>query len=130
MSQTQPAPSILLIEKDDVTLDIYQRELSKSFTVFAFLNPGGVLETLANRDIQAVVIEPEIASGEGWGLIDAIHNTFPDRSIPVVVCSTRDASHLSAHKNIVKYLTKPVLPNTLRKVILEVLTGWEMIKKI
>ena len=130
MSQTQPAPSILLIEKDDVTLDIYQRELSKSFTVIAFLKPGGVLEALANKDIQAVIIEPEIASGEGWGLIEAIHNTFPDRCIPVIVCSTRDASHLSAHKNIVKYLTKPILPNTLRKIILEILDGQEMIKNI
>ncbi len=130
MSQTHPAPSILLIEKDDVTLDIYQRELSKSFTVFAFLKPGGVLETLASQDIQAVIIEPEIAAGEGWGLIEAIHKTFPDRCIPVIVCSTRDASHLSANKNIAKYLTKPVLPKTLRKVILEVLGGREMIKNI
>ena len=59
----------MLIEKDEVTLELYQRELSKSFGVLAFTEITGVLEALANQDIQAVVIEPEIHSGEGWELI-------------------------------------------------------------
>ena len=65
-------PAILLIEKDEITLEIYQRELRKSFTVFAFQETSGVLETLAAHDIRALVIEPEINSGEGWNLIDGI----------------------------------------------------------
>jgi hypothetical protein len=63
--KTRP-PAIVLIEKDEITLELYQRELSKSFTVFAFNELNGIIETVANQDIQAVVIEPEIHSGKGW----------------------------------------------------------------
>jgi response regulator RpfG family c-di-GMP phosphodiesterase len=112
-------PTIVLIEKDEVTLELYQRELSKSFGVLAFTEITGVLEALANQDIQAVVIEPEIHSGEGWELIHSIHMTFPNRSIPVIVCSTRDTSDISRAGEVTKHLTKPVLPKTLREKTLE-----------
>ena len=74
--------AIVLIENDTVTLELYQRELCKSFTVFVFTELNGVLEVLNNQDIQAVVIEPEIDYGKGWELIRAIHNgsSKPDHS--------------------------------------------------
>ncbi len=113
------APTIVLIEKDQVTLDLYQRELSKSFAVLAFTEIAGVLETMANQDIQAVVIEPEIHFGQGWELIHSIHVTFPNRFIPVIVCSTRDTNDISRAGEVTKHLTKPVLPKTLREKTLE-----------
>jgi DNA-binding response OmpR family regulator len=116
------APTIVLIEKDQVTLDLYQRELSKSFAVLAFTEIAGVLETMANQDIQAVVIEPEIHYGQGWELIHSIHVTFPNRFIPVIVCSTRDTDDIDLAEEVTKHLTKPVLPKTLREKTLETLT--------
>jgi len=113
-------PEILLIEKDEITLELYQRELSKSFSVVAFTELGGVLETLAERDIQAVIIEPETCTGQGWDLIDTIHLVFPGRSIPVIVCSTRDEGSQNRGKPISCYLTKPVLPKALREKTLEI----------
>jgi DNA-binding response OmpR family regulator len=114
-------PAIVLIEKDEVTLDLYRRELSTSFEVFSFTEIDDVLETVANQDIQAVIIEPEIHSGQGWNLIDSIPAAFPDRSIPVIVCSTRDASDACPPPSVSKYLTKPVLPKTLREKTLEII---------
>jgi DNA-binding response OmpR family regulator len=114
------APEILLIEKDEITLDLYQRELSKSFNVLAFTDLDGVLETLATRDIRIVIIEPETCTGQGWDLIDTIHREFPDRSIPVIVCSTRDESSQNRRKHVSSYLTKPVLPKTLHEKTLEI----------
>jgi DNA-binding response OmpR family regulator len=116
-----PPPVIVLIENDEVTLELYQRELRKSFTVLAFMEIKDVLDTIAQRDIQAVVIEPEIQSGQGWELIHSIHAAFPERLIPVIVCSTRDATHTGSASEVAKYLTKPVLPKTLREITLEVL---------
>ena len=113
------APTIVLIEEDEVTLDLYRRELSKSFAVLAFTEINDVLATMAKQDIQAVVIEPEIHYGQGWELIHSIHMTFPNRSIPVIVCSTRDTDHIDHPGEITKHLTKPVLPKTLRKKTLE-----------
>ena len=115
------APAIVLIEKDEVTLELYQRELSKSFTVFPFTELSGVLETMANQDIQAVLIEPEIESRQGWELIHSIHLAFPDRLIPVIVCSTRDTRRIDHAWEVTKHLTKPVLPKTLREKTLEIL---------
>jgi DNA-binding response OmpR family regulator len=115
------APAIVLIEDNEVTLDLYRRELSKSFTVFACPEISGVLDILAKQDIQAVVIEPEIHSGQGWDLIDSIATAFSDRRIPIIVCSTRDASVTGPGCDVAKYLTKPVLPNVLREKTLDVL---------
>ncbi len=114
-------PTIVLIEKDDVTLDLYRRELCKSFEVLSFTEIDGVLETMANRDIQAVIIEPEISSGQGWTLLNSIDEAFPDQSIPVIVCSTRDISDAPPQSFISKYLTKPVLPRELKEKTLEVI---------
>jgi len=115
------APAILLIEKDEITLEIYQRELCKSFKVFAFTDLNSAFEALASHDIRAIIIEPEISSGQGWERINSIDVVFPNRPIPVIVCSTRDSSIVNSEKNITLYLTKPVLPKTLRERILGVL---------
>jgi response regulator RpfG family c-di-GMP phosphodiesterase len=110
-----------LIEKDDVTLELYRRELSKSFEVISFTEIDGVLEVIAKRNIQAVIIEPEICSGQGWRLINSIDAAFPDRSIPVIVCSTRDTRNSFSPSSITKYLIKPVLPKELKEKTLEVI---------
>ncbi len=114
-------PAIILIEKDEVTLEIYQRELSNSFTVFTFTELNGVIETLTQQDIQAIAIEPEICAGRGWEFIDAIQKTLSGRDIPIIVCSTRDAPGEIGGRNIARYLTKPVLPRTLRENIIKIL---------
>jgi DNA-binding response OmpR family regulator len=124
-----PIPAIVLIENDDVTLELYQRELCRSFKVFAFTELNGVLEVMANQDIQAVVIEPEIDSGKGWGLIRSIYITYPDRPIPVIVCSTRDSSNGGSALQVAKYLTKPVLPGTLREKTLEIIREKDKLKR-
>jgi response regulator RpfG family c-di-GMP phosphodiesterase len=118
-----PSPAIVLIENDEITLELYQRELCKSFSIFAFTDIKGVLEVMTTQDIRAVIIEPEIHSGKGWDLIHSIHETFPDRFIPVLVCTTRDRSNMVPSIKVTKYLTKPVLPRTLREKTLEILNG-------
>jgi len=114
-------PSIVLIEDDEVTLEIYQRELSKSFTVFAFTQINDIPDVMSSQNIRAVIIEPEINSGKGWELIPSIYTTYPDRCIPIIVCTTRDISNTGLAREISKYLTKPVLPRTLREKTLEVI---------
>jgi DNA-binding response OmpR family regulator len=121
--------TIVLIEEDELTLELYLRELSKSFDIFSFSGLGGVLELIANQDIQAVVIEPESDSGKGWSLIHSIYSTFPERSIPVIVCSTRDTNKEVPVLEVAKYLTKPVLPKTLREKTLEIIHEKNKLKR-
>jgi DNA-binding response OmpR family regulator len=114
-------PVIILIEKDEVTLDLYRRELSKSFTVLPFAEAEGVLGAIADQDVQAVIIEPEAQYEQGRGFIHSIYTSFPNRFIPVIVCSTRDTDDVDLAGEITKHLTKPVLPTILRKRVLEIL---------
>ena len=115
------APAIVLIETDEITLELYQRELSKSFTVFGFTEINKALETITQQDIQALVIEPEINAGQGWEFIRSIRTDLPERTLPVIVCTTRDASNTDRIAEVSEYLTKPVLPRTLREKTLEVI---------
>ena len=122
-------PAIVLIENDDITLELYQRELCKSFSVFAFTKIEGVLEVIRDHDIRVVVIEPEINSGKGWDLIHSVYSNFPNRPIPVIVCSTRDSSNVDPEFEVARYLTKPVLPGKLREKILEVIHEKDKLEK-
>lgn len=122
-------PAIVLIEKDEITLELYQRELCKSFAVFAFTELKGVLQVMATNDIRAVVIEPEINSQKGWDFIRSIHAAFPGRLIPIIVCSTRDGSNADPASEVTKYLTKPVLPRTLRETTLAIIQEKESLRK-
>jgi len=117
------APAILLVEKDVVTLEMYQRELSKSFTVFALTDIQRIPDVLASQDIQAVVIEPEIDHQRAWELIQSIQGMASHRPTPVIVCSTRDAAGSGGGREVARYLTKPVLPHRLREITLEVLAS-------
>ena len=121
MNKNHQFPAILLIERDEVTLEIYQRELIKSFNVYASTEINKALEVLATQDIVAVVIEPETSSGRGWELIDMMHKDSSTQLIPVIISSTRDPSSETSSRGITKYLIKPVLPKTLREKVLEVL---------
>ena len=121
-------PAILLIEKDEVTLEMYERELCKSFTVFAQTDTAGIPELLASQPIQALIIEPEIHHGKGWALIRSLPTLFPSRLIPVIVCSTREPYGSGRGPEAARYLTKPVLPQTLREMTLEVL-GSEAVRR-
>jgi DNA-binding response OmpR family regulator len=123
MQLISQAPAILLVEKDAVTLEMYQRELSKSFTVFALTDIRRIPDILDSQDIQAMVIEPEIDRRRAWELIQSIQAQYPKRLMPVIVCSTRDAAGPGASRVVARYLTKPVLPNRLREITLEVLAS-------
>jgi DNA-binding NtrC family response regulator len=118
-------PAILLIEDDEITLELYQRELSKSFSVHAFSSLQGVLEAIDCQDIRAIVIEPEVDSGKGWELIKTIAALEPAHSIPMIVCSTTDNRKPLVSLLVKKYLIKPVLPRTLREMTLEIIPGEE-----
>ncbi len=116
-------PAIVLIEMDEVTLDLYRRELCRSFEVLAFNHLDGVLDVIVSRDVQAVIIEPEIASGQGWQLINTLAAAFPDHPLSVIVCTTRDKRNEQIPESVIRYLTKPVLPKVLKETALEVIKG-------
>ncbi len=115
------ASSVLIIENDSPTLEMYRRELSRNYTVLACLNEEEALQMALTPDLCAVVLEPAISDGHGWRLIAALKKILGERQVPIILCSTQDERKRGIKEGVAAFLVKPVLPSelheTLRKII-------------
>lgn len=108
-----PRKAIVLVERDKVTLELYQRELSREFQVFAFHDTAGVMDVLRTQTIDAVILEPDLPSGAGWALLSEINQFQFLKPLPIILCSTLDARRRGFENGANIYLVKPVLPTVL-----------------
>jgi DNA-binding response OmpR family regulator len=115
--------SILIIEYDDPTRELYVRELTRDYHVFACAEDHEALALLHTHTIDAIVLEPSRPNGHGWQLFAEIQAANADRSIPVVLCSTLDERSRGAELGASAYLVKPVLPKTLLETLHRLLIG-------
>jgi DNA-binding response OmpR family regulator len=113
--------SVLIIENDPPTLELYRRELSRDYKVLACLNEDDALQLANATDLCAVVLEPAISGGSGWSLLSRLIKQFGKRQIPIILCSTQDERRRGIKEGAAAFLVKPVLPvelrNTLRKIV-------------
>jgi DNA-binding response OmpR family regulator len=114
-------PTVLIIEADQLTSDLYQRELGRDVAVATCSNEMTAWEILRTRDVRAVVLEPAGLGAEGWNLLARIkaHPSFS--AIPVIVCSTQDERRKGLELGAALFLVKPVLPATLSAVLRQVI---------
>jgi DNA-binding response OmpR family regulator len=119
MKRTQS--SVLIIENDLPTLEMYRRELSREYTVLACADEDEALRLASAVDLCAVILEPAISGGQGWLLVPALIRTFGDRRIPIILCSTQDERRRGLVEGASIFLVKPVLPVELHEVLHKVL---------
>lgn len=113
--------SILLVEADDVTQQLYARELSRRYRVFTCRDEVDALRFLRTEDIRAIILEPALADGLGWRLLASIRHMQPGADIPIVLCSAVDERRKGMDLGAAAYLIKPVLPVTLRNTLDQIL---------
>ena len=113
----EPSPTILLIEDDEATSELYQRELKRAYTVLACDSESEALALLQSNVIGAIVLEPAMHSGQGWAILEVLHTMPHTRTIPVILCSTLDERRLGMELGATRYLIKPVLPRALLDAI-------------
>ncbi len=113
-------PTILIIENDPPTLELYCRELSWDFRVLACYSKSETLDAIDSQSPSAIILEPAAMNEEGWDLLNAIV-ALPGRSLPVILCTILDERKRGIQEGAAAYLIKPVLPavllETLHKVI-------------
>ncbi len=113
--------TILIIENDPPTLELYRRELIQDYQVLPCLNEEEALRLAGSPDLCAVVLEPAISDGSGWRLLSKLKKAFGERQIPIILCSTQDERRRGLKEGASAFLVKPVLPielhDTLRKII-------------
>ena len=110
----RPVQRTILIVDDDVpTLELYQRELAREYRVLTCTDEHEATELLEHEDVSAVVLEPVAVGDQGWARLAAMTHTQAERSVPVLVCSTQDDRRRDVAMGAVGRLVKPVLPATL-----------------
>jgi DNA-binding response OmpR family regulator len=117
------AQTILIVECDLPTLELYQRELSRDYQILACSEAQQALPLLQTNSVSAVVLEPSTPDEQGWSLLAAIKSLPGLAPIPVVLCSTLDERKRGMEMGAVAYLVKPVLPTTLRETLHQI-TRW------
>ncbi len=116
-------PTVLIIEQDDATRELYQRELGRHYDVLGSSNANHSIELLQNEPIDIVVLEPAMADGAGWQLIEALRQVHSGAPTPIVLCSALDERKRGKSLGAAAYLVKPVLPATLLDTLNRVLQG-------
>jgi DNA-binding response OmpR family regulator len=106
-------PTILIVEKDLVTLELYARELGRDFQVLACSGTQEALTIIRGRKLNAIVLEPATLDEEGWDLLRTVKSAPDSWSIPVIICSVLDERKRALESGAATCLMKPVLLSTL-----------------
>jgi len=115
--------SILIVESDDPTRELYMREFNRDYRAFACSSEHEVLDLLRTQHIDAIVLEPSQPNGLGWQLLSAIQAATASQHVPVIVCSTLDQRLRGTELGVSAYLVKPVLPKTLVETVRRLLNS-------
>ena len=117
-------PTILIIENDPPSLELYRRELGRDFRVLACFSKSETLDAVDSQNPKAIILEPAALNEEGWDLLNAIV-TLPDRFLPVILCTILDERKRGLQEGAAAYLIKPVLPVTLLETLHKVIKKTE-----
>ena len=114
-------PTIVIVEDDLPTLELYSRELSTEYDVLGTLNKQEALAMVQQTGVRAVIMEPDWGGGQGWELLEAIQRSLKHKTIPILLCSSLDERRRGLEMGAVIYLVKPVLPTELHDALHQIL---------
>lgn len=116
-------PSILMIEDDLPTLELYRGILEMDYEVLSRCDETGILELLARETPHAIILEPAMERGTGWNILATLHTVIREQPIPIIVCTTLDDRKRGLEMGAAEFLTKPVLPNLLLQTLHQLPNG-------
>jgi DNA-binding response OmpR family regulator len=108
-------PTILVLDDDVLSLELYSRELSSNYRVITCERVEDAQYWIRNNLLTAIILEPAINGDEGWPLLREIR-TSPTHP-PVIVCSVLDERKFGLEQGADAFVVKPVLPTTLHHLI-------------
>lgn len=110
-------PTILMVESDLPTIELYRGVLKREYEVLACTNETGALEALSTGDVRAIILEPDLGGGIGWEIFASIRSAIREHPVPVIMCSTSDERKRGLEMGAVIFLVKPVLPSLLLETL-------------
>ena len=115
-------PSLLIIDDDLPTLELYQRELSGDYMVLTCQERSRAEQLIETPGLCAIILEPTLSGGEGWKLLSYLSNIKDSLNFSVILCSTSDERKRGLKEGAHVFLTKPVLPATLHMLLDQIVT--------
>ncbi len=112
-----PKRTVLILDNDEVTRDLYRRELERRFDVVAVNNEQEAWDAMTACAVDGIVLEPAALEDEDWAFVARLRTSDAHRRVPIVVCSTMDARRRGAELGAVAYLIKPVTPQLLSRTL-------------
>lgn len=105
--------SLLLLEPDRATRQLYARELGKRWHVVAVEQPDDVLAILESQPISAVILELGASEEDRWQLLTLVKARVECSALPIIICSSIDERGKGYEFGVSAYLVKPVSPSQL-----------------
>ncbi|BAL99331.1 MULTISPECIES: response regulator [Caldilinea] len=112
-----PNKTVLILDADEATRDLYRRGLGQSFTVMTAATEQDAWRIIESAPIDGLVLEPESLEDEAWGFIVRLRALERYRNLPIILCSTLDARRRGAELGATAYLIKPVTPEMLNRTL-------------
>lgn len=116
-----PKRTVLILDIDEVTNELYRRELGRRFQVVTCTSERAAWQTLQAQSVDAIVLEPATLEDEEWRFVTQLRASAQHQRTPIIVCSTLDARRRSAEVGATAYLIKPVTPHLLSATVQSVL---------
>jgi DNA-binding response OmpR family regulator len=116
-----PQNTILIIENDIPTLELYCQALGTGFHTIGTLNAAEALELARQNSIQAIILEPGMNQQHGWDLVAELRQVLQPTPPPIILCSWLDERRRGRELNVAAYLVKPVMPAELNEVLHQIL---------
>lgn len=105
--------AILIVDDDLATCALYERVLGVTYRVIVCGDGPSARAVLASQSVAIVILEPNLAYGQGWAFLEDMRATPATGSTPVVLCSAVDDRRRGLTLGSVAYLIKPFLPSLL-----------------
>jgi twitching motility two-component system response regulator PilG len=105
--------SILIVDDDPATCALYERILGSTYRVIVRSDSAEALTVLQSEPVAVVLLEPNLAYGQGWAMLTDIRSIPSLNAVPVVLCSAVDERRRGLTLGGVAYLLKPFLPSML-----------------
>jgi DNA-binding response OmpR family regulator len=129
MSTPEPARTVLIIEPDATTVELYRRELSRHFRILTCATASAGAALIASEPLSAVVLEPSGAEPSLEAVEAALGEALCTSDLPLIICSILDDRSVGHALGASLQLVKPVLPATLLTALTSLLTASADIKR-
>ncbi len=110
---------ILLIEEDPTMVDQFRRVLQREgFEVQTGDNPMMAKAMASGMHPTVIILDVNLADGEGWDILQYLKERADTADIPVVVVTLNEDKERALEMGAYAYVQRPFLPDELTKIVL------------